>query len=142
MTFSFKIWDQGNAGDPMAIRVDGVAELRRLARLLTGPDAALNWPSLGDYLAYSATATGLPTPFVRRIDVLWESAAPRVPTPYCQDRMFRVTYTGRLRARGGYASQGYCYLDPAWAHDLQPFRHGGLVVDVFPGADRDLFVVR
>lgn len=142
MTFSFKIWDQGSLGDPMAIRVSGVAELRRLAKLMNGPDAGSNWPSLASYLAFSATAKSPPTPFIRLIDVLWENSTPAMPTPFCQDRAFRVTYTGWRRRTGGFASQGYCYLDPAWAIALRPHHRQAIFVDVYPGTGRDLFVVR
>lgn len=142
MTFAFKIWDQGSTGDPMAIRVDGVAEVGRLARTVTGPDAGANWPSLAAYLRNSATAKSPPVPFVRLVDVLWEFAAPAMPAPYCQDRVLRVTYTGWVRKSGGFASQAYCYLDPAWAAALRPFHRTAIRVDVHPGAGRDLLVVR
>lgn len=142
MPFSFKVWDQGSVGDPMAIRVAGVAELRRLSTILVGPDSGSNWSSLDDYLRNSATAANPPTPFVRMVDVLWESTNPPTPTPYCQDRVFRVTYTGWQRSGGGFASQGYCYLDPAWAAALKPFHKTALLVDVYPGTGRDLLVVR
>jgi len=71
MTFLFKIWDQGSSGEPMAIRVASVAELRRLSRALPGPDTGSNWSSLADYLAASAGATSPPVPFTRMVDVLW-----------------------------------------------------------------------
>jgi hypothetical protein len=142
VTFSFKIWDQGTSGDPMAIRVAGVAELRRLAKTLVGPDAGSNWSSLAGYLADSAKSASPPIPFVRMVDVLWESTNPTTPTPYCQDRVFRVTYTGWQRKAGGFASQGYCYLDPAWATVLRPFHRIAIRVDVYPGNGRDLLVVR
>lgn len=126
----------------MAIRVSGVAELDRLSHVLTGPDLYLNWSSLKSYLVAAATAPARLTPFVRDVDVLWEAMSPGTPTPYCQERRFEVTYTGPVRSSGGFASQGYCYLVPEWAAALRVHHRQSIVVDVYPGGPRDLFVVR
>ena len=142
MSFAFKIWDQGSTGDPMAIRVDGVDQLKRLAKTLVGPDVGSMWASLEQYLSESAMAITPPTPFVRMIDILWEGASPTPPSSYCQDRPFRVTYSGWQRKRGGFASQGYAYLDPSWAAALRSCHRQKIEIDVYPGLSRDLFVVR
>jgi hypothetical protein len=142
MAFAFKIWDQANDGQTMAIRVENTNELRRLSRECTGPDAAGNWDSLADYLDHARTATAEPIPYVRNVDVLWTNPAIVLPNQYSQDRRFRVTYTGRVRTRGGFASQGYCVLDPAWNGALQPHHQQPITVEWYSGDLRDLVVVR
>jgi hypothetical protein len=142
MRYSFKIWNQPSTGSPMALRIRDVRELDRLSRGLPGSDALGVWDSLRDYLAATAVATAPTRPFSRFVDVLWELAVPAPPSPYIQDRVFHVLYSGGPRAAGGFASQGYCALDPAWATSLQPYHRTELIVDVYPGGGRDLFVVR
>lgn len=142
MAFDFKVWDQANDGQTMAIRVEDVDELRRLADVCTGPDAAYNWDSLGAYLDFAAGATSEPIPYVRHVDVLWRlDPEIVVSAPYSQSRRFRVTYTGRVRTSGGFASQGYCVLDPSWNVALQPHHHRPVRVEWHPGSGRDLVVV-
>ena len=142
VAFDFKIWDQANDGQTMAVRVESVDELRRLADACMGPDAAYNWESLRDYLDFATGATSEPIPYVRYVDVLWRlDPEIVVPTPYSQNRRFRVTYTGRARVGGGFASQGYCVLDPAWNIALQPHHQRPVKVEWHPGSDRDLLVV-
>ena len=141
MRFAFKIWDQANDGQTMGVRVDSVVELDRLAGVCVGPDAAGNWGSLREYLDYSSDATLEPVPYVRDVDVLWLCSGIVLPYVYCQHRRFRVTYTGRLRAAGGFASQGYCIVDPAWNSTLQPHHQEPLAVEWHTGEGRDLMVV-
>ena len=126
----------------MAIRAADTAELQRLSRICSGPDVDGNWQSLADYLAAASTAQAEPLPYVRLVDVLWEDARVRTPLAYSQDRRFRVTYTGRLRTRGGFSSQGYCVLDPSWEQALRPYEFLRIQVDYFAGTGRDLVVVR
>lgn len=125
----------------MAIRVEDLAELQRLASVCTGDDAAGNWSSLSDYLNHAAIAATEPVPYVRDVDVLWLGPPLGLPGNYCQDRRFRVTYAGRVRAGGGFASQGYCVLDPAWNVGLQPHHQVPITVEWHGGADRDLLVI-
>lgn len=125
----------------MALRVADVDELARLATVCTGGDAAGNWASLDAYLQHAATAATEPVPYVRNVDVLWLNQAITPPGPYCQNRRFRVTYTGRARQAGGFASQGYCVVEPAWNSVLQPHHQDAISVDWYPGVDRDLIVV-
>lgn len=141
MPFSFKIWDQANDGQTMAIRVEDVAELQRLSAVCIGEDAAGNWSSLADYLSHSATAATEPIPYVRDVDVLWQDPAIGLPSNYSQTRRFRVTYTGRARVSGGFASQGYCVLDPVWNAALQPHHQQPITVEWYAGNQRDLLVV-
>lgn len=104
-------------------------------------DAAGNWPSLDAYLTHAAAAGIEPVPYVRNVDVLWRNSQIALPYVYCQDRRFRVTYTGRQRQGGGFASQGYCVVEPAWNAALQPHHQDPLTVEWHPGAHRDLIVV-
>ena len=141
MPFAFKVWDQANDGQTMALRVSDVDELVRLATVCTGADAAGNWPSLDAYLTHAGAAEIEPAPYVRNVDLLWLNPAIALPNPYCQNRRFRVTYTGRVRQAGGFASQGYCIVDPAWNRVLQPHHQDAITVEWYPGDDRDLIVV-
>lgn len=139
--FIFKIWDQAHDGQTMAIRVENVDELKQLAAICTGPDAAGNWESLEEYLAHAETASTEPIPYVRDVDVLWQHPGIALPYRYGQHRRFRVIYTGRGRLGGGFSSQGYCVLDPAWNSALQPHHQVPVSVEWHPGDDRDLIVV-
>jgi hypothetical protein len=141
VAFAFKVWDQANDGQTMAIRVEDVDELERLAQVCTGPDAAGNWPSLREYLDFAAHATSEPVPFVRNVDVLWLNQQIALPSGYSQSRRFRVTYSGRVRASGGFACQGYCVVEPAWNAWLQPHHQHPIAVDWHSGIDRDLILV-
>lgn len=141
MSFAFKIWDQANDGQTMAIRAANVSVLQRLSVECTGPDAAGNWENLADYLNHARVATAEPIPYVRNVDLLWASPAIALPNRYSQDRRFRVTYSGRLRGRGGFASQGYCIVDPAWNGALQPHHRQPITVEWYRGDARDLIVV-
>jgi hypothetical protein len=140
--FDFKIWDQANDGQTMAIRVDTVDELLRLSAVSTGPDIAGNWENLRDYLDHAAAAAAEPVPYVRHVDILWQlDPDVVVPSPYSQNRRFRVTYTGRVRTGGGFASQGYCVVDPMWNAALQPHHQRPIQVEWHRGENQDLLVV-
>jgi hypothetical protein len=43
MPFEFKVWNQGNDGQTMGIRVKDVTELNRFAAACTQPDLAGRW---------------------------------------------------------------------------------------------------
>jgi len=139
--FAFKVWDQSNDGQTMAIRVETTDELRRLARACAGPDAAGNWSDLSEYLDHAAQATAEPAPYVRNVDVYWHDHVIALPYRHSQNRRFRVTYSGRVRSAGGFDSQGYCVVDPAWNRALQPHHQRPIVVEWHSGVDRDLIVV-
>lgn len=140
--YSFKVWDQSNDGQTMAIRAVDVDALAELSTGCSQPDMAENWDSLQHYLDNAATASVAPIPYVRPVDVLWERAGVGVPQwSLCQDRRLRVTYSGNVRASGGFASQAYVVLDPAWNLALRPFDKEPLQVRYFAGPRRDLLVV-
>ena len=67
MTYEFKVWNQGNDGRTMGIRVKNVAELTQLAQVCTQPDLAGNWTGLANYLAAARIATSTPPPYVRHV---------------------------------------------------------------------------
>jgi hypothetical protein len=142
VAFDFKVWDQARDGHTMAVRVSDINELRRLSRLGLGPDVGGSWTSLADYLSAAAAATVEPAPYVRWIDVLWDDPRVAVPSHYSQRRRFRVTYSGRVRTRGGFSSQAYLVVDPTWEPALRAHDGLALRVDYFVGDDRDLLVVR
>ena len=50
MAHRFKIWNQGNDGNTMGIRADGMEELKQLAGSCTQPDIAGNYSSLSALL--------------------------------------------------------------------------------------------
>lgn len=140
--YYFKVWDQANDGQTMAIRVADVNVLAAFAAVCSGPDMAGHWGSLQDYLNAAATATQPPIPYVRPVDVLWQRAGVGVPHwSVCFDRRLRVTYAGSIRVSGGFASQGYIVVDPAWNTALQPFDKHLLQVRYCAGPGRDLLVV-
>jgi hypothetical protein len=142
MAFAFKIWDQSNDGNTMAIRVSNTEELDRLATVCTGEDAAGVWSSLRNYLDAGATAQQRPEPYHRNVDILWLEPSPALPFPYCQSRGFEVTYTGEMHTGGGFSSQGYCIVAPAWNAALRPHEKQEISAEWYRGADRDLVVVR
>ncbi len=141
MTLAFKIWDQANDGATMAIRAADTGELAKLAEVCVGEDIAGSWSNLQQYLDQTAQASDPPDPYVRVVDVLWTCTRIVLPSTYSQARRFRVTYTGRRREEGGFASQGYCVLDPAWNGALQPHHQEPISVEWHAGGDRDLIVV-
>lgn len=140
--FHFKVWDQSNDGQTMAVRAANVDVLAALAAVCNQPDMTGNWDSLQDYLNAAATAAASPAPYVRPVDVLWGRAGLGVPQwSMCHDRRFRVTYSGNVRAGGGFAVQGYSIVDPAWNAQLQPHHQHDIQVRYIPGPHRDLIVV-
>lgn len=140
--YHFKVWDQSNDGQTMAIRVADVAALTDFSTSCDQPDIAENWESLGDYLTNADRATQPPAPYVRPVDVLWERSGLGIPAwSLCQDRRLRVTYSGNVRASGGFASQAYVVLDPSWNVPLRAFDKQALQVRYFARPLRDLLVV-
>lgn len=112
MPFEFKVWNQGNDGQTMGIRVKNVFELSRLASACVQPDITGHWASLTDYLSAARRATSEPRPYVRLVQVVWLNTLGYRTQRYFSGRTFVVTYTGPMRTAGGFASQGYCIVDP------------------------------
>ena len=137
-----KIWDQARNGGTMAIRISTVQEVVKLAVSCTRASAKGGWTSLSDYLQNSQAAVVQPNPYTRNIDVLWLRQGLGIPPwSHCQQRRFQVTYTGRQRTKGGFASQAYVVLDPAWDALIRPFNMQDIRVAYVSWAQRDLLVV-
>ena len=141
MTYEFKVWNQGNDGRTMGIRVKNVAELTPLAQVCTQPDLAGNWTSLANYLAAARIATSTPPPYVRHVLVVWLDAR-GYPTSRCfAGRTFVVTYTGPIRVTGGFGSQGYCIIDPNGFPLLGPLHRQLIQVEYVSDYGQDVIVV-
>jgi hypothetical protein len=141
LAFRFKIWDQGNDGRTMGIRVRDVRELARLASVCTGPDLAGNWRDLRHFLTTAARARTTNAPYSRLVQVVWlNSAGYRAPQVF-PGRTFVVTYTGPQRAAGGYASQGYSIVDPVGFPNLGRYHRTPVDVEYIPGSALDTLVV-
>lgn len=141
MSFSFKVWDQGNDGRTMGIRAKDVRELARLAPACTGPDLGGNWQSLTQFLNAAARARSLRAPYVRPVQVVWLNplgyGSPRV----FHGRTFVVTYTGPQRATGGYASQAYSIVDANGFPNLGAHHRTPIKVEYIAGTGLDTLVV-
>lgn len=141
MPFQFKVWNQGNDGQTMGIRVRNVAELRRLAAACTQPDLTGRWGSLGDYLAAANAATAEPAPYARLVQVVWLNTLGYNVLRNFSGRTFVVTYTGPMRTAGGFASQGYCIVDPNGYPVLGPLHRQPIRVEYIADSAQDVLVV-
>lgn len=141
MAFVFNIWNQGNDGQTMGIRVRNFTELRRLATACTQPDLAGRWTSLTDYLEAARSATSEPAPYVRLVQVIWLNPLGYGTARHFPGRTFVVTYTGTMRANGGFASQGYCIVDPQGYPLLGAFHRNPIQVEYIADPSQDLIVV-
>lgn len=140
--YRFKVWDQSNDGKTMAIRVADTAELDKLRAHCTGHCMSGVWGSLSAYLVAAAKAKKPPDHFTRQVDVLWlKKGLGLLPWSICHNRTFRVLNTGNVKAKGGFASQAYVILDPAWNALLQPHHKKPIQVRYLPGPWTDLLVV-
>ena len=141
MSFAFKVWNQGNDGQTMGIRVANATELRQFAALCTEPDLAGNWVSLMEYLDAARTAAVEPPPYTRPVHVVWLNTLGYGSTRYFPGRTLVVTYTGRRRTRGGYAAQGYCIIDPQGYPLLGPHHKDPIQVECIGYPGQDVLVV-
>lgn len=139
----FKVWDQARDGATMGIRVANVQQLRALSAICNGRSRNGSWSNLQSYLVAAARAASPRDPYDRTVDVLWLRSGLGVPKgTLMQNRVLNVTYTGRVRASGGFASQAYVIVDPSWAATLAPHDKTPLDVDYYAGGRRDLVIVR
>jgi hypothetical protein len=141
VSFAFKIWNQANNGTTMGIRVASLAELRRIAASHQAPDANHTYGSISDYLTTAGTATRPPRPYMRPVDVFWDTTLGYGGRRYFDGRTLEVTYSGNQRRSGGFAAQCYVIVDPQGYSILGPFHLVPIRVDVVAGNERDLLVV-
>ena len=142
MPFKFKIWDQGNDGSTMAIRVKNVKELAKFAGACTQPDLSGKYPNLGAYLSKAAKAKGAPpTPYTRLLHVVWLNSKGYKAPQFFPGRTLVVTYTGPEKTKGGYASQCYCIIDPVGFAALKKHHRQPISVEYVAGASGDALVV-
>ncbi len=141
MSFAFRIWNQANDGRTMAIRVRDMAELRRIAASHSQPASDRRYASIADYLATVSSARRRPHPYVRDVDVLWRTSLGYGTARYFDGRSLEVTYSGNVRARGGFAGQCYVVVDPNGFGVLGPFHLVPIQVDIVSGTSRDLLIV-
>ena len=141
MAYRFKIWNQGNDGSTMGIRVDGVVELNRFASSCTMPDLSGNYQSLQEYLDIAESAQSQPHPYSRYVDVVWLSHIGYGEPKYFPHRIMVVTYSGYMRQAGGYASQAYCIVDPNGYQALAPHHQQPISVEYVAYVTQDALVV-
>jgi len=140
--YKFKVWDQANDGNTMAIRVANTAELSKLTAHCLGHCMLNAWSSLKHYLVVAAKAKVRPDHFVRQVDVLWlKKGLGLPPWTMCHNRLLRVLNTGNARKSGGFASQAYVILDPSWNAVLRPHHKQAIRARYLPGPWNDLIVV-
>lgn len=141
MAHKFKIWDQGNDGRTMGIRVTTTTELRRLAPSVSGPDLGGRWPNLQAYLRAASTATTSPPPYSRLVSVVGLSALGYARPTVFPGRTFVSTYTGNVRQSGGFASQGYVIVDAVGFPNLGRHHLTPIDVEYITCAGMDTLVV-
>lgn len=125
MRLNLRLEDQARQNQIVSVDFR-VAELRDLATEMTGLDLSGLYISLRHFLETADAATSPPYSFFRNVDVLWQHPTIRTPSPLACDRRFVASYNGPLRQQGGYSTQGYLVLDPAWETTLSP--HLGLPI--------------
>jgi len=140
MTFKFKIWNQGNDGRTMGIRVADVAELKKFAVACAKPDLGGTWANLQAYLAAARKASSEPAPFVRVVDIVWLNNA-FLPNTYFPGRRLVATYTGPRRGTGGFASQAYTILDANLFSKLGAHHKKQIEVEYVASDSNDVLVV-
>ncbi len=141
MPNKFKIWDQGNDGNTMGIRVKDTGELNRLKRRVTGMDLAGGYQNLDSYLRAAAVANRPPQPYSRLVTVVWLNAIGYSNPIVFPGRTFVVTYSGNVRQSGGFASQGYVIVDPAGFANLGRHHRDPIDVEYITSAGMDTIVV-
>ena len=139
--FAFKIWNQGNDGNTMGIRAADVSVVAHL-----GQSIARSWEDqlyvpLGQYLAAVDSASVPPSPYRRRVDVLWRTAVGYGGHQYFPDRILEATYSGNVRQSGGFAAQCYVLVDPQGFAALGRHHTVPITVAIVPGSTRDLLEV-
>jgi len=141
MPNAFKIWDQGNDGSTMGIRVKDTRELNKLKSKVTGVDLSGLYNNLNDYLTRASTANLTPAPYSRLVNVVWLNAKGYANPLVFPARTFVVTYTGNVRQSGGFASQGYVIVDPTGFANLGLHHRDPIEVEYITSAGVDTLVV-
>jgi hypothetical protein len=143
--YSFKIWNQGNDGRTMGVRVQGVRELAKFAAACTEPDISGRYVDMQFSRCYTrlpaATHGSPPSPYARIVDVIWLN-----PIGYGSHRLFPgrtlvATYIGPLRTSGGFASQCYCIVDANGYPALAKHHRAAIRVEYVADPARDVLVV-
>jgi hypothetical protein len=142
MAFNIKVWNQGNDGQTMGIRIEDTAELNRFALTCIFPDIAGTWSNLQDYMNAASIAAGAaPMPYSRFVDVVWLNPIGYGALRYFPGRTLVATYTGNQRVGGGFAVQCYCIVDPTGYPALAPHHRTPLQMHYLTHRDRDAIVV-
>lgn len=142
MDIRVKVWDQANDGKTIGLRIADNAEISKLANYLTGSEAFDEWSSLSEFLDHLSQAQIPPERFVRLVDVLVGRSDLTLPKwSLCQTRKLSFTYSGLARKGGGYASQAYVILEPAWTQSLSSHVGVELQAQYVNGTDRDLIIL-
>ena len=142
MAFDFKIWNQGNDGETMGLRVADVTELTAFAAACNQPDLAGVYQDLSAYLNAANAARGVtPISYSRRIDVVWLNTIGYGTPQLFPGRTLVATYTGNERQAGGFASQCYCIVDPAGYPALAQHHQTPIRVDYITNPSHDVLVV-
>jgi hypothetical protein len=141
MSFNFKVWNQGNDGHTMGIRVADLPELKKFAGTCTKADLAGNWPNMKAYLSAAASASVEPVPYIRLVDVVWLNTSLMASQRYFPGRRLVATYTGPKRTTGGFASQAYCIVDPELFAQLGKYHRTKIKVEYVASASHDVLVV-
>jgi hypothetical protein len=139
--YDFKIWNQANDGNTMAIRAADVSVVALLGPAISRPSDDGVYPTLAHYLAVLGNANTAPPPYRRTIDVLWRTAIGYGAHRYFPRRILEVTYSGNVRQAGGFAAQCYVVVDPQGYASLGGLHLAPIAVDVFPGSNGDLLEV-
>jgi hypothetical protein len=118
-----------------------MAELRRIAASHLVPALNARYGSIRDYLVAVGSAAHPPRPYVRSVDVLWDTSLGYGARRYFDGRTLEVTYSGNVRTRGGFAAQCYVVVDPNGFGVLGPFHRVPIQVEIIAGTNRDLLIV-
>jgi len=141
MPHPFNIFNWSNDNRTMAISIDA-PNLPALAAQCNQADLAGNWPNLAALIA-AANAAGTipPDSFCRPVDVVWMNLAGYGTPQYFPNRTFVGTRTGDPRVNGGFATRGYCIIDPRGYPVLEPFHRTPIQAEYISTALRDVIVV-
>jgi hypothetical protein len=140
MSFQAHVYNHSNDGVTAAIRFHQDT-VRHLAHKCVGQDQNLPPRTLADYIADADVATARPESFFRNVCILWQHPTIKLPSQFCTDRRFRVTYSGNVRPGGGVSFEGYCVVDPAWHSILLPLAQTTIEVEYIPGSTQDVIHV-
>ena len=141
MSYQFKIWNQSNDAQTMAIRAQDVNTLAKIASSYNAPSTDGQYNSLGNFLNQLNSASSPLSPYRRSVDVFWNTALGYGKRKLFADRVIEATYTGTIRQSGGFAAQCYVMIDPGGYGALGQFHLVPITVAIVPGGPRDLLIV-